>query len=72
MPSKEDYRAMHEDAVKLLQAIEEIAPVAKRMAAFSASFLGQDEEQEETRGGSSDKEDRKKMMVLKLRKLDAA
>ena len=65
MPSREDYKAMHEDAIQLMDASEKIIPVAKRMARFSQTLLNESPE----KPSKEDKELRKGLTAIKLKRI---
>jgi len=66
-PSHEDYEAMHKDSVIIMEALEGLSGVAKRMSCFSSAMMkkgkkGKDED-------SDDKPSSKaKALVLTLKK----
>lgn len=66
MPKKEDYKAMHDDAMSILD-------VANRMSRFSANHLAidddEDEEMEDDEDEEVSKKLRKKMILKKLKRM---
>jgi len=46
MPTKEDYKGMHEDAVTLMDLVEQMSGVAKRMSSFSGALIGKENEED--------------------------
>lgn len=74
MPTIEDYKGMHRDAITLMNSIEEISAIAKRMANFSGEHLASvaEEKDDDTETQDKPKEIKgdpfKKMLILKLKK----